>query len=248
MSVSLTMIPVALALRVVMGKDRFNEWVESSQQPQISNFKSKRELTSIVQLAGYDAIPYGSSIKTHFNEKDFFFWELRDGQWVAIFTQYDSRQQIETFIRKLNEAANRNVFSNEQPEQIKRQENGQVPLQKAVFPTNFSNIDLLERVLQENAIPTSKLAGGTLVSQLQSAELHFIQHRPEGVIDVEVKDPSSMKNIFRQLNVLDENYRKQLQQETYTKVMEQADAKGFTVEEEMILPDESILLTLRVGR
>lgn len=246
MSVSLTMIPVALALRVVMGKEKFESWVASSQRPQISNFKSRKELTSTVQLAGYDAIPYGSSIKTHFNEKNFFFWELRDGKWVAVFTKYDASQHIDVFIRKLNEAAGRNVFSDKQAADILQTESMHVPERRALFPTNFSDTYLLEQVLKENAIPCQRQAVGTLVSSLHSAELRFIQHRPNGVIDVEVTGQESMRTIFHQLSVLDENYRKHIQQETVTKVKERAEEKGFLVEEEMVLPDESILLTLRV--
>lgn len=242
MSVSLTMIPVALALRVVMGKENFNDWVTSKQQPQAANFKTKKELTTIVQRAGYDAVPYGSSIKTHFNQKNFFFWELREGKWNAVFSQYDDRQQIETFIQKLNEAAGRNVFSSERLVM-----NEQIRGHKITLPTNFSNMELLEQVLQDHSIPTSRKIDGTLVCQLQTTELNFIQHSPNGVIDVELTERDSMQSVFHQLSVLDENYRKYIQQETYTKVLERAEEKGFTVEEEMVLPDESILLTLRVG-
>lgn len=247
LSVSLTLIPVALALRVVMGKEKFNNWIESKQQPQISNFKSKRQLTSIVQLAGYDAIPYGSAIKTHFNDKNFFFWELRDGKWVAVFSEYDSRQLIKTFIKNINKAAEYDVFSIEQVEKLLKQELIATQKKSAIFPTNFSNIDLLEQVLHENAIPTTRNKDGSLISNLQSTDLRFIQHRPNGVIDVEVVDSNTMTTIFQQLTILDEDYRKFIQQETYTKVIENAEEKGFTIEEEMILPDESILLTLRVG-
>lgn len=247
MSVSLTLVPVALALRVVMGKDKFNNWIESSQEPQISNFKSRKELTSTVQRAGYDAIPYGSSIKTHFNDKNFFFWELREGKWVAVFSQYDDRGLIKTFIKKLNEAAKRDVFSTKQTEEIAQIDNSPSIKRNTIFPTNFTDIELLAQVLSEKNIPTATEQDGSLVSILKATTLRFIQHRPDGVIDVELADSDSLANTFHQLTLLDEDYRKLIQQETYAKVVENAEQKGFTIEEEMVLPDESILLTLRVG-
>lgn len=33
MSVSLALLPVALAMRIVMGKEGFNNWIESQQVP-----------------------------------------------------------------------------------------------------------------------------------------------------------------------------------------------------------------------
>lgn len=247
MSVSLTMVPVALALRVVMGKERFNNWIESKQQPQISNFKSKKQLTTTLQRAGYDAIPFGTSIKTHFKNKNFFFWELREGKWVAIFSEYDDRQQIDTFIKKVNQIAERDVFSHAQKEKVTLEEQSPLTGKKVLFPTNFSSIELLEQVLHDNGIPITKEADGSLMSHLQSTDLRFIQHRINGVIDVEIVNSASMGKIFHHLSILDEDYRKFIQQETYNKVIENVEEKGFTIEEELTLPDESILLTLRVG-
>jgi hypothetical protein len=88
MSVCIALLPVALAMRVVMGKKNFENWVNAQQIKVPSNFTTELELTRTVKKAGYDAIKFGSSIKTHIDgEKSFMFWELNDGKWIAIFAK-----------------------------------------------------------------------------------------------------------------------------------------------------------------
>lgn len=88
MSVCIALLPVALAIRIVMGKENFENWVRAQQVRVPTSFKTELELARAVKKAGYDAIKFGSSIKTHIDgEKNFFFWELVDGKWIAIFFQ-----------------------------------------------------------------------------------------------------------------------------------------------------------------
>ncbi|WML33263.1 hypothetical protein [Clostridium sp. OS1-26] len=77
MSISLALIPLALVVRGVMGKKRFEEMVESLQVKVKTNFKDEKELVSTVRKAGFDAVQWGDSIKTHINgEKNFSFGSL----------------------------------------------------------------------------------------------------------------------------------------------------------------------------
>jgi len=245
MSVSLTMVPIALALRVVMGKDNFNEWTESNLNPQETNFKSRKELMATLQEAGYDAIPYGPSIKTHFGENNHFIWELRNGKWTALFSKFDLKEDCITLINKLNDIAGRNLFS-ESEEQSFSEDNRQEIPESVIFPTNFTDMIVLEQTLKEENIPYEVNDNGTIVSNLQSVTLYFKQFRSDGVIDVEIMHAENLQPIFKQMTILDEAYRRQIQQQTYDHLIKNAENKGFALEEEIELPDESILITLRV--
>jgi|SRR5690625_2337951 len=244
MSVSLTMVPIALALRVVMGKDNFNEWTESNLNPQETNFKSRKELMATLHEAGYDAIPYGPSIKTHFGENNYFIWELRDGKWTALFSKFDLKKDCITLINKLNNIAGRNLFESEEEAFLESKQEA-IP-KSAIFPTNFTDMILLEQTLQKENIPYQVKDDGTIVSNLQSVTLHFKQFRSNGVIDVEIMHAENLQPIFKQMTILDEAYRRQIQQQTYDHLITHAKNKGFSLEEEIELPDESILITLRV--
>ena len=84
MSVSLALLPVALALRVVMGKENFEAWVASQQERAETDITSEFELARLLKQAGYDAVKFGALVKTHLDgERAFFFWEFIDGKWVA---------------------------------------------------------------------------------------------------------------------------------------------------------------------
>lgn len=245
MSVSLTLVPVALALRVVMGKEKFNEWTESHLNPQVTNFKSRKELTSTLHQAGYDSIPYGTSLKTHFGKNNYFMWELRDGKWTALFSEYDAKEDCIELIKKLNETAGRNVFSENLTHEFAVSSNVEVP-ESATFPTNFTDMSLLEHTLRIENIPFEVKDDGTIVSNIQSVTLTFKQFQSGGVIDLEVTHTENLQPVFKQMTVLDEAYRRQIQQHTYNHLMTHVEEKGFSVEEEMELPDESILITLKV--
>jgi hypothetical protein len=89
MSVSIALLPVALAMRIVMGKEKFENWAKAQQVRVPTSFKTELELARAVKKAGYDAVKFGSSVKTHIDgENTFFFWELEDGKWIAVFSKH----------------------------------------------------------------------------------------------------------------------------------------------------------------
>jgi len=239
MSVSVTLIPVALALRVVMGKEKFDNWVESLQSPQESIFSSRKKLITALHGADYDALPYGTLIKTHFGKNNFFFWELREGKWVAVFSKYDEQEDIDELDRKLSEVVGKPIFSAAEIKEIVQKE---LP---SKLPTNFNDIGLLEEVLKKENIPFTN-EGGVLKSELGDVTLSFVQAVPNGIIDVQFDNQQSSAEVYKQVSSLDESYRYIVQQTAYNKVLSEAENYGFTIESETVLANESILLTLNI--
>jgi hypothetical protein len=243
MSVSLTLIPVALALRVVMGKDRFENWIRSMECPRKTNFTSERDLIVTVKKGGYDAEKWGSMIKTHINgEKQFFFWEFRNGAWYAIFSKYDSPKLIEDFMRTLEERTGRVIFEMSEENSFVQESVTQI------FPTNFRDRDLLIQVLEDNGMVPIEEESGNLVVHLGGAILTFQQSSPGGLITVELSESNNLPSIFRQLSLLDEDYKSYIQEKAYQSVKNKAEDKGFVIEEEQILEDNSIVITLSIKR
>lgn len=243
MSVSLTMIPVALALRVVMGKERFDSWIQSMEVTKKTNFKSERELITTVKKCGYDAEKWADMVKTHIRgEKEFFFWELRGGAWHAVFSKYDNMGSVKSFMKTLEQRAGRVVFSERESENLIQQ-----PLTQ-IFPTNFRDRELLKQVLQENDIHPIEMENGQLTCDLGNARLQFYQSSPDSLITVELSGASNTQSIFRHLSLLDEDYKSYIQERAYHDVKEKAEEKGLTIEHEQILEDNSIVITLNIQR
>lgn len=49
MSVSIALLPIALALRIVMGRENFENWAKSQQQTVLTSFSTELELTRAVK-------------------------------------------------------------------------------------------------------------------------------------------------------------------------------------------------------
>lgn len=247
MSVSLALVPVALTMRLVMGKENYEKWVESSTLRIPTNFQTEREIARTVRTAGYDAEIYAGFLKTHLNGEDLYcFWELIDGKWSAAFSIHDSREDIERFIEAVNHSAGKHVIgdgiereydtdSTSHPEQL---------IRPTVFPTNFRDGELLFKTLKEFGInPVRK--GSTIVCKVENSTLTF-QGSDGSPYYVEIKNAPDMKKMYEYLSEVDEDYKRCLQSIVYEKLKKRVAEKKMAVESEKVLEDNSIILTINI--
>ena len=238
MSVSLVMLPVALALRVVMGKEHFEAWVASQQDRVETNITREFELGHLLKQAGYDAVKFGALIKTHLDgEKSFFFWEFIDGKWVAIFAKGVDATMREALISKLESAAGRSVFLtaiNAEPQEA------------TIYPTNFMDRDLLAQVLADLGGDPIYGKDESLSCRINSVRLLFTKSG-DGPFSVAVQGGERVEHAFQYLSDLDADYRKAVQTSVYQRVKAEAESRDLLIESEEIMPDKSILLTLRIN-
>lgn len=238
MSVSLALLPVALALRVVMGKENFEAWVASQQERAETDITSEFELARLLKQAGYDAVKFGALVKTHLDgERAFFFWEFIDGKWVAIFSKGADVELRNTLIAKLEAAAGRPLFSQAMEAEAQ---------QSNTYPTNFVDRDLLAQALIELGGDPTYGNDGSLSCRINSAKLIFIKDG-KGPFSVTVNGAVKAEQAFQYLSDLDEDYRKAVQTSVYQRVKSEAESRDLLIESEEILPDKSILITLRLN-
>lgn len=240
MSVSLALIPVALALRVAMGKEGFENWIRSQEVRIPTNFKHEVDLIVTVRKAGYDAEKWAGLIKTHIRgERNFFFWELEDGVWTAVFAKSDSQQMVSRFMDDLESRSGRNIFGSDENTQ------GYFGTQSQVFPTNFRDGQVLMKTLGEYGLHPETTSDGEIVCRVGASTLRF---RPaeEGPYSVKIENAPDLRQMFQVLSNLDEDYRRGVQASTYEKLMNRIDEKNLAVESEEVLEDNSIVITLNV--
>lgn len=236
MSVSCALIPVALAMRIIMGKKNFEKWVKSKQVRIKTNCTDKQELIKYIITAGYDANNWGSSIKTHMGKKDFFFWDFIDGRWVAIFSKSDSQEKIQNLIKKM-EAANKTKIFTQEKETIKE------PVKIHQFPTNFQDKDLLIKTLTDYGINTH-VNGDRISFQVSGANIDFYRTGTEPYT-VELRDTENLQDIYSHLSLLDDDYIKNVQSLTYDNLMHNLeDRDDLYIESEDILDDDSIVISV----
>lgn len=249
MSVSIALIPVALTLRLVMGKDKFDRWAESMQVKEPSTFENELELVRTVRKAGYDAEKWGGSYKTHIDGEDlFFFWELDDGKWTAVFGRSDSRQKIRQFMAEINQAAGRQIFEQlqVQGDTITMTSATETAESVATFPTNFRDGELLFRTLKEFGVNPVREGSG-MKCRVEDSLLIFRQSQShDSPFYVEVHNAPDLRKVYQYLSDVDEDYKRCLQSMVYEKLKERVEAKNMTVESEEVLEDNSIVLTINI--
>jgi len=238
MSVSIALLPVALALRIIMGKDNFENWVNAQQVRVPTAFTTEVELVRAVKKAGYDAMKFGSSIKTHIDgEKIFFFWELIDGKWVAIFSKHHEQSCIDRFTSSVESVVGRKIFGelSSTPSAVSAQ-----------FPTNFRDGALLIKALTEFGAQPRKLANSSIVCKIEKSDLLFTQAGDSPYM-VNVKNSPSLEQVYHYMSDIDDDYKRCVQTAVYEKIKARAIEQDMTIENEEVLPDKTILMTLRVS-
>lgn len=242
MSVSLALVPVALALRFFMGKKRFDAWIESMQVKIPTTFKDENDLITTVRKSGYDADKWGGSYKTHIKgEEFFFFWELVNNRWTAIFGKSDNREDIKAFIRDLEAKAGRSLFEWEE-EGIKP-----AVIQTRTFPTNFRDSEMLQKTLVDYGLSPAREKNGTLICKVSGMTLQFSQADTQP-FSLEVINPLDMQHLYTNINKIDEMYGTNVQKATYDRLTSKIKDHGIIIQnEEIDEADQSMVITLSLN-
>jgi hypothetical protein len=241
MSISLVLLPVALAMRLVMGKDNFANWVSSMQVKFPTKFNNEADLITTVRKAGYDAEKWGGSIKTHIrDEKEFFFWDFIDGQWVAVFSKHDSMDSIKKFIIDLESKAGRSIFVvNDESKKI-------TTIPTRTFPTNFKDAELLVQTLKDHGINPTVYSNDEIKYDFGEYTLRFFRQYA-APFNMEIESIHDMKSIFQHISLLDRDYKEYVQTITYKNLKSYINEKNMTIESEEILEDNTVVLTLLIN-
>lgn len=241
MSVSMVLAPVGLAMRIIMGKDNFNNWVNSMLVMVPTNFTDELEIISTVRSAGFDTFMWGNGVKTHLNgEKQFFFWNRVDGQWRAVFTKYDSQETINSFINQVENSAGRPIFT--------FREEGQSLMPDKItssFPTNFNDREILMQTLKEYEADPLLKPNGEIVCKLDSIELTF-KPATGGPYSVEITTTKDISQAHLHLVAIDDDYKHNIQSATYVKLKQRISQHNLVIESEEVMEDNSIVLTINI--
>lgn len=252
MSITLSLVPVALTLRIAMGGENFRNWSESMQVQVPTSFASELELIRTVRKAGYETDKWSGLIKTHLDGEQLrLYWQQIDGRWYAIFGRADSRQKIDRFVADMNQAAGRQVFSNTSTQASNLSEasphEGTVLDPASVapsFPTNFRDGELLFRTLKDLGLNPMR-RGEDITCQADSSILVF---RQSGISPfyVEVHHAPDLRNVFGHLSNIDDDYKRCVQALVYEHLKDRVDSRNMTVNGEEVQDDNSIIVTLTI--
>lgn len=144
-------LPIALTARVVLGKEKYNEWINRGAINVEADFADENDLTSTLKKAGYETVRWMGFLKTHYKNGNFFFWEIKNEKYIAKMNAYDGNDVIHQFFRDVEAAANRIIFQsiNDNWNSIKEVHSPESVAEEH-FPTVYTDRELLIKVLRQN--------------------------------------------------------------------------------------------------
>ena len=246
MSVSRVMVPVALAMRVVLGEQGFEQWLREAEERVATGFASRAELLRTVRGAGYDAEDWGGLVKTHIDgEREFIFWRMEEGRWVAIFSRRQVPAVSQRFMRALESKAGRTIWIEEgapvaAPDGDRREAS-------SVYPTNFRDGRLLVAALERFGIHPTVHPTGEITATLGRSPVTFRPGGETGPYTVEIGNVPDLRGTFEQLARVDDAYKQGVQAGALATLRERIRETNLTVEREETLADRSVVLTLAIG-
>lgn len=265
MSVSLTLIPVALTLRVVMGKNNFESWVKSMQVRVPVSLETEIDVLRTARKAGFNTETDMGSLKTHITDSEFFFWEQSGNGWEAVFSKVlHSKELTKWCMRKMEETAGRPIFNAKEETETENFENtvagafrqteggsSQPYVSHAsrqetqLFPTNFRDGDLLFRTIKKFGLNPVHHGNGNLTCAVEGTKMTF-RRTGDAPYSVEMDNTRGLEEVFHYLSDLDEDYRRGVQALVYENLKQRLADQQLTVESEEVREDHSIVITLNI--
>lgn len=253
MSISMVLIPLALVVKVAMEKDSYNDWIESAEIKMPTNFIDKNDLISGLNAAGYKLLNENGMLKTNLDKSgELVFWQNINGIWTALFSKYNTSEAITRFISIIENTLDKRTFYysvDEMKELIdtteKRSKEIKIPkIEKEKFPTNFTEKDLLIKTLCEYGVNVEE-EEDSLKCCIDSYNFIFKKHSLP-YYEVEIYGEDSLRDLYYHLSNIDTEYKNNTQAYTYERILSKISESNMSIQQEEILEDDSIVLTLEI--
>ena len=114
------------------------------------------------------------------------------------------------------------------------------------FPTNFRDGDLLFKTLLDYSLNPVRQPNGDMTCHLGQTALRL---RPvvDASFNIEIINAPDLKPIFHTLSTLDRDYKNKIQKATLRNLKQKIQEKELVIENEEVLEDNSIVLTLSIN-
>ncbi len=248
MSVNIALIPLALAMYVVMGEEKFNSWTKSFEKLKITSYTNINQIKEYIIAAGYDITEHFGIVKTHFksNKNDWFIWEIRDGKLCAVFSIYDDENLINDFLNDILKVSNKNIFGEISENNLRTDPKNTLPkITEQVFQTKFADKNLLIKTLEDIGFICED-NNGIISCCGDNYTLNFLQNE-KSIFEFKISGNISNKDAYQKYKDLDKHYGEIVQKETINSIKEKLqNSSSMILENEEILEDNSVVLTIDI--
>ncbi|MCL2746268.1 MAG: hypothetical protein FWE48_04150 [Coriobacteriia bacterium] len=134
------------------------------------------------------------------------------------------------------------ILGREASQEIKEKSPAQlVPLQ-----TIFNSPEILEQTLRERGLEVAHISENQMVSHVGSARLDYARRSAAEPFWVTVSGVENTTQLIGEMEYFEREYRQNVQSFTYNKLKENIAESTMQIAEELVLEDNSILLTIDV--
>ena len=116
---------------------------------------------------------------------------------------------------------------------------------KAAIKTRFNDSELLRKTLLEHGVNTRKVSQNHIVSLFPTGQITYIRSSEDMPFVMEISNITDVQCLIDELDEIEKEYNGNVQQYTYDRVMNNL-PNGMAVENEEVLDDDSILITLSI--
>ncbi|MCL2719574.1 MAG: hypothetical protein FWE14_12425 [Lachnospiraceae bacterium] len=112
--------------------------------------------------------------------------------------------------------------------------------------TIFNDAVLLEKTLKEHGLSVTVLSDSQLTCQIGDVRLDYSRQTMGESFNVTVSGLQDIDNFFNELECFEREYKQNVQSYTYNRFMEKLNESNMRVAEEILMEDNSILLTIDI--
>ena len=116
---------------------------------------------------------------------------------------------------------------------------------KATIKTKFNDSELLKKTLLEHGIDTKIISQNCIVSMFPTGQIRYTRSSEGMPFVMEISNIADVQCLINEIHEIEYEYNGHVQQYTYDRVINNL-PKGMAVENEEVLEDDSILITLNV--
>lgn len=246
-------MPIYFAARAIMGEEKLEEWIHSDDLIWHIEIDNMENIRKIAEQAGYDFLYWTSkSYKTHFRNKKsgFFTWERRENGIIACMSIHDDEKDVRQVIERMEMAPGRKLFISDSDFNIeirKQRESQPLEMIRDTLPTIYTDQGLLEGILLQYKIEVESSKENNISCQYSDYKMTFQRTDTEKPFDMMVETTQKdMRKLQECMKILEAEYYASLQEQTYMSIREQILEEGMKIEEEQVMEDNSIVLTVSI--
>ena len=116
---------------------------------------------------------------------------------------------------------------------------------RVTIKTRFNNTNLLRRTLLEHGVNTRTISSNCIVSLFPTGQITYSRSSERMPFVMEISNITDVQCLINEMDEIENEYNGNVQQYTYERVINNL-PKGMAVENEEVLDDDSILITLNV--